>query len=461
MAWWSKLWPRKRQEIIEVPRRQAKGGLYPDRARWIDGKWETPEMWAQTAMLMLATDPKISGYASALRHSLLSARWVVEAGDKSDDAKLNADIIRDALGLTGHPCHLASGSFEAEIAKIIDFALIGRYVVEEIWTTDADGHDWLYGLGDIDQRSLRQEIRDPQTCTLTGIIQEPEGTAERVVLPSTDLQIYSYRAVGDATLGVGLLRPVHPWWKLKQSLIESLEAGARRWAIPTPMISFDRELLRSLYTDTEIRAFAESIGDWADRYIAGETGFVQAPAGINLSLFGGTFDPARMISAIQTCDQEISSAFLENWQELGIGDVGSRSVGEIQWNAYKQSIANYLDAIAAVWNGPSRPGGGTIYRILQHHRYGEDAIPPEHLPRLKHKGVTVDAFAEMIGVMPQLVAANLLTPTNDLETRIRREIGADLFQVKRDDRVATAEGQPVSIEPRESQGGRPTLEAIK
>lgn len=459
MGWWSRFFGRQ-QPAIEVPRRIARGNPYPDRVRWIDGRWETPAMWCETAMRMLATDPKINGYASALRHSILSARWVVEAGSSDLEAQENAEIIREALGVTGHPCRLASGSLEHEIAKIIDFALLGRYVVEEIWSVGDDGREWLYGLGDIDQRSLIQDVRDTTTGTLTGIIQQPIGGGGQVVLPSTKIQIYSYRAVGDETLGIGLLRPCHSWWQLKCSLIDSLEAGARRWAIPTPQITFDRELLRSLYTDTEIRAFTESIGEWANGYIAGETGFVQAPAGINLTLFGGTFDPQRMIAAIQTCDQEIASAFGEGWQELGIGDVGSRSVGEIQWNAYKQSIANYLDAIAAVWNGPDRPGGGTIYRMLRHNKYGDDEIAPELLPRLAHKGVTVDAFADMIGVMPQLVAANLLTPTDDLERRIRREIGAELHSVSRPQRVETADGQPVSIDPRASQGGRPKESSV-
>jgi len=192
--------------------------------------------------------------------------------------------------------------------------------------------------------------------------------------------------------------------------------------------------------------------------MAGETGYVQTPAGINLSLYGGTFDPQRMITAIQTCDQEISSAFLTQWMELGLGEVGSRSVGEIQWNAYKASISNYLDAIAGVWNGPNRPGGGTIARFLQRSMFGPEVeIPPELLPRLRHKGVSVDAFRDLIGVMPQLVTANLLTPTDDLESRIRREIGINpLSTPDRDDRLGTADGQGISIEPRISQGGRPS-----
>ena len=46
-------------------------------------------------------------------------------------------------------------------------------------------------------------------------------------------------------------------------------------------------------------------------------------------------------------------------------------------------------------------------------------------------------------------------------TRCARETGADLIRDTRVVRLATAEGQPVSIEPRDSQGGRPETEAIK
>lgn len=408
-------------------------------------------------MTMLSTDPKISGYASALRHSILSASWTIEAAEDTPEAERIADLVRDALGLDGHICHLASGSFEAEVAKIVDFSLYGRYVVEELWYTDGEGRPWLWGLGDIDQRTIGIEIRDPSTGVLVGVEQHPYSGGGLVTLPSTKLQIYSYRAHGDATLGVGILRPCYQWWTLKNSLISSLDAGARRWAIPTPQITFDRDLLRSLYTDTEIKTFTDNVGKWADAYISGESGFVQTPAGINLSLYGGTFDPQRMISAIQTCDQEISSAFLTTWMELGLGEVGSRSVGEIQWNAYKASIGNYLDAIAAVWNGPNRPGAGTITRLLQQTVFGEGEIPRHLMPQLKHKGVSVDAFRDLIGVMPQLVTANLLTPTDDVEQRIRREIGINpLTTPDRTDRLETAEGQGISIAPRDSQGGRPS-----
>lgn len=463
MSWLSKLFRRregKTNPVIFAPSRISRPDLYPDRARYIDGTWEIPQIWMRTAMEMLASDPKIYGYASALRHSILSATWIVEPASEEPEAQRLADLVRDALGLEGHICHLASGSFEAEIEKILDFALFGRYVVEELWTEDEDGRPWLYGLADIDQRTIGRSIRDPQTAVLTGLVQMPQGGGE-VILPSTKVQIYSYRTQGDETLGIGILRPAYPWWDLKNSLINSLDAGARRWAIPTPQVSFDRELLRQLYTDVEIRTFSEKISEWADRYTAGETGFVQTPAGINLTLYGGTFDPSRMITAIQTCDQEIASAFLETWMELGLGEVGSRSVGEITWNAYKASIGNYLDAIAAVWNGPNRPGAGTISRFLQRSEFEGGAIPIDLLPRLRHKGVTVDAFNDLIGVMPQLVSANLLTPTDDLERRIRREIGADpLSTPQRGDRVETADAQPVSVEIRENQGGRPPLPEV-
>lgn len=458
MKFFDRLFRRKNEapQII-APKRISRPDIYADRARWIDGQWASPEEWMQTAMRMLSTDPKISGYASALRHSILSATWTIEPGSDSAEAAIIADRVRDALGLDGHVCHLASGAFESEVEKIVDFALFGRYVVEEIWTQDGEGREWLFGLGDIDQRTIGITIRDPATAVLTGIVQHPLSGVGEVVLPSTKVQIYTFRGQGDETLGVGILRPAYQWWALKNSLIQSLDAGSRRWAIPTPQVSFDRDLLRSLYTDTEIRAFSEQVDEWAEQYMAGETGFVKTPAGINLSLYGGTFDPQRMISAIQTCDQEISSAFLTTWMELGLGEVGSRSVGEIQWNAYKASIGNYLDAIAAVWNGPNRPGGGTIARFLQRNIFGQHEIPPDLMPKLRHRGVSVDAFRDLIGVMPQLVTANLLTPTDDLERRIRREIGINpLSAPERDDRLATAEGQPVSIAPRENQGGRPT-----
>lgn len=462
MKWWKRLFRKTEAPVFVAPKRMAKPDLFPDRERWLDGQWIDPAAWMRTAFTMLSTDPKICGYAAALRHSILAAQWTIEPGSDLPEAAVYADLVRDALGLDGHVCHLTSGSFEAEVSKIVDFGLLGRYVVEELWYEDLEGRKWLWGLGDIDQRTLGIEIRDVETAILTGIVQHPYAGAD-VIVPSAKLQIYTYNGHGDETLGVGILRPCYQWWVLKNSLINSLDAGARRWAIPTPQVTFDRDLLRSLYTDVEIKAFSDEVGRWANDYVAGDTGFVQTPAGINLSLYGGTFDPQRMIAAINSCDQEISSAFLTTWMELGLGEVGSRSVGEIQWNAYKASIGNYLDAIAQVWNGPSRPGGGTISRFLQKAKTHGEEIPLPLLPRLRHRGVSVDAFRDLIGVMPQLVTANLLTPTDDIEQRILREVGINPLSAPSrgaESRLATADGQGISVAVRESQGGRPEKEGV-
>ena len=377
---------------------------------------------------MLRTDPKLAGVSRILRHALLSATWEVVPGDDSSEARRNADLVRDALGLDGHASHLASGSFENELSKMLPFLDVGFRVLEEVYYIGREGRAWLAGWGDTEPESV-QEWRRGDDGQLAQVIQDrvAGSVREPEPIPAYKCLVLSHGRTGDNYEGVGLLRPCWYWWRLKTHVLDQISVGAERWANPTPHAIVDRQAGRELgYTDDEISEQIAAVEEYVSGYVSdGESYLLSQPA-VKLEAFGaGAYDPAGMLSVVNQANQEMASAYTAHFVELGLGDVGSRAVGQVHWNAWRMSMVNVLDYIAQTLGGPSRPGGGTLARLIAFNFYPPGTTPaPAKLPRLVHRGLDVDGLADALGTLPSLVSAGLLTPTDDVERRIRRTIGS-------------------------------------
>lgn len=460
---------KKKPVRFYEPKRMSGSGT-----RWVGGRPQIPyadgfekpstHEWALTCEKMLASDSKISSAAMQLQNNMLSATWYIEPASDTFEAQRNADFVRDAFGLEGHCCHLRSGSFEQEIRKLARYPLVGFQVVEEVWAC-SDGFVWLSELGDIDPASIEKWERDDQTGALKYIVQRMiwgDTTADscKTKLPSTKALICTLGQIGSNVEGIGLLSACYPWFRLKQSLIDAMANGVPQWANPLPIFRVNRDALQSEgYGLDEQQNLLNTAEEFANAFVDGRAGYLISPAGIDPDLFSGSsFDPNKIILAIESCNKEISSAFLANFMELGLGQEGSRSIGEIHWNSYKASIANYLDLIASAFNGPCRPGGGTISRLLQANFYGHGIdVPLSELPRLQHRGVEVDSLREALGILPSLVAGGLLTPNGEIEDKIRRAIGVNGESPERpwNQRLQEIGSAGSNSILRDSEGGRP------
>ncbi len=412
--------------------------------------------WAVACEDMLSRDPKLSAAAMQLCNNLLDASWTITAGAEGGwEAQRNAEFCREALGLDGAPCKLGRGSFEGEIRPLVRFPLIGYHIAEELWRCDGDGLFWLDGLGDIDTRSVWAWKRD-YNGNLVEIQQLVPTLSTRppLPIPATKTLIVTHNKSGDDYLGRGLLSPCWGWYKIKRALEDSLEVGVKRLSVPVLMLRPDRQSLQdegySLDEQTEMLQTAQ---DFAHKWTKGEADALVAPAGIDPSVFGsGAFSPAAVIEAIRHANEEIAAAFLSNFSEMGLSEVGSRSIGEIHWNSYRSSIANYLDEIADAFNGPARAGGGTLAKLLEMNFYS-GPIPPDVLPRLEHQGAKVNGIRDLCNILPQLVASGLLTPTNEIERAILRELRVGGAGITRPWQERLQEVGSVKLP--ENQGGRP------
>lgn len=387
--------------------------------------------WAKTAETMLKTDAKIKSFATSLFNAILSATFYIEEGDNTQESKRNAEFIRSALGLDGFHSHLNDSSFESIIARIVDFLLIGFHTCEEIYRLE-NGYLWLDSLVDVDPASIVGWERNEYEIVTS--FDQLTTDYKRVKVPLIRCQKYVLSQRGDDPTGQGILVPCFKWFKAKEILIDLLIEGHQRGSLPIPVMKPNRSLLvEGSYEPDAIEQMREKAEEALNAYSEGELTWLLCPNGMDASFAGGNFSSSDIRASIDLCNQEMASAFLENFAEIGVSESGNRSIGEIHYHAFKASIGNYLDLICNVWNGLSREGGGTIARLLGANFYrpygdkdlfeGGKHIPKNKLPLLKHRGVNNEALLDMLSMLPQLVTGGILSPDDELEAKIRDVIG--------------------------------------
>jgi len=396
---------------------------------WRPGVETAPELqgraWPRTAREMLRTDAKLAGIQSILTQALLSARWEVVPGDSSEEARRNAEHVRQALGLEGRPARLRSGSFEAELERMLWYLPVGFRVLEELWRVEG-GQVWLDGWADTEPESVQEWRRGPDGSLAYIVQAHVPGQPAPAPIPAHKALVLTRAQTGDDYTGTGILRPCWKWWRLKRHVMDQLGVGAERWATPTPVVGFDRDLLKErLYPEEAIRELVAEAYDAARAYVAHGEAALQLPTGVTMSTYGeGAYDPAGLLSVIDHANQELATAYVAHFIELGLGDVGSRATGQVHWNSWRQAVSNILDHVAGVL------ASTTIARLVGYNFYAPDGcedaanrVPHGKRPSLRHVGLEVDGLADALGTLPSLVGAGILSPDDSLERGVRRLVG--------------------------------------
>jgi hypothetical protein len=192
------------------------------------------------------------------------------------------------------------------------------------------------------------------------------------------------------------------------------------------VVGFDRDLLRErLYPLETIAEMTDEAYEGAQAYVSHGTSALKLPAGVTMTTYGeGAFDPAGLLSVVAHANQEMATAYVAHFIELGLGDVGSRATGQVHWNSWRQAVSNIHDHVAAVL------ACTTIARLVGYNFYAPDGcedaanrVPHGKRPSLRHVGLEVDGLADALGTLPSLVGAGILSPDDSLERGVRRLVG--------------------------------------
>ena len=383
--------------------------------------------WVREAEDMLRTDPVVRRSWHMLRQTLLSATWRFEAASEDPVCEELARYANEAFGFDGYAGQMAQ-SWEDQLSYLLEFVPLGYRYAEEVYKVGPDYEGktrvWLDLYADREPSAhLKWLSRDNQQ--LDGVLQHVVGVGKTPEpIPSNKLILLTLNRTGSNFEGSGMLRPVWWWWRTKQKVSNLMCVGLDRWAIPTPRVKVDRSVaeLQGL-SDSDINAMIDEAEAQAQAFLAAEQAYLIDNPVVSFDQYGAAPNLYAQgpLDIIKECDNQISTAFLAQFANLGITDTGSRSVGEVHLSVFRRAAINLCDLVASAVSGVDRRGGGTIGRLI---RWNYGPIDPSKLPRLTHSGLDTDDLAESLSMLPQLVTSGLLTPDNELERAIRERLGA-------------------------------------
>jgi len=393
--------------------------------------------WTRTVREMLL-DPAISSTWSALKGTLLSAKydWLsAEPGDPEADKY--AEYAKDMWNRMDVP-------WEQQLQYILEYLNVGFRYAEILYKTE-DGKIYIRNFADREPSSHSRWVREPDNGTLVAVTQNA-GLGARIPkpMPASKLLLLTNSLTGQNFAGVGLLRPLYKSWKLKNHCINQIGIGAQRWSTPLLAVDVDRSKMAELnYSAEQIDEAVRSAKAEAQAYVSMEQGYVVRTPAVGYSIIDGTTPAANGIGelreVITMMNNEIFTSMLVQFLTLGTSDSGSRGVSETMETFFRRAAINYLDNVVGTINGPARPGGGVIGRLLD---FNFSNVDQSKLPKLIHSGLDIEPVTAYLNQLGSLVRDELITKSADLETSIRKAIGLEQLQIEEQAAIIEAEDNP-------------------
>jgi hypothetical protein len=379
---------------------------------------------------MGGTDPKLAEVQYALTSASLSADWLwipgpaIRGGDPilADKAQRHADDMNAQWGFDGGTSWFDI-PWEQQLSAMVRYVGVGARYQEEVYGV-RDGKVYLRKFADREPSAHLRWVWD-ENGNWSGVEQaEYHGFARKAEsfireIPASKLLLLTHGGTGQNLEGRGALRPCYQWYLMKVHLMDLLAIAAERWAVPTPHVVTDRnKAIDSGYTAKQVDAAVEEAKSVAEKYLSGEQAWLSSIVGIDFKTFGeGSFDPTGLLASLGHANQEMLSAWLMAFLEMGLGDVGSRALGQVLQEQSILAVVNVLDTIAGAINGKARSGGGTVSRLVG---WNDPASRehPEVIPVLTHRGIKVDRLGQLLPHIPNLINTGALSPSDELEAAL-------------------------------------------
>ena len=389
-------------------------------------------LWAKESVQMRRTDGRLAASWGVRKQTALTASWKWEPGQPDDpDSERYAAYANEAFGFVGGAGHLGC-TWEHTLEQMLEYVPVGFRYLEEVYHLDRDRDGemrWWVTYEDREPTAHDSWVKGHDEA-LVEVTQNPPG-APRTRINSRKIVLLTRGLTGANFEGVGVDRAIWWVWRLKRHLLDSIGVGVARWSSPVIEAIINRraalgdvEPEPGESVNTAIAALRDAILQQAERIQATDESVVWHPEWIELKQFGGpgSMDWAGLQVWANWCDAEMAANYTVEAQRLGLTETGSRAVGEVHQQTLHRVVSNDLDTIASEVGGPSRPGGGTIGRLIE---WNFGRVPEAKLPRLVHTGLQPDRFADAQASIPGAIAAGVLTPDEGIENLYRSHIGAE------------------------------------
>ncbi len=406
----------------------------------------TIDRWPEKVEEMRRTEPIVLAAEEAFIGTQLTAKWRWVVPDDAQPRAIEArDFLNTNFGIGDTGRGRLTGGWEGCLSRMLLYQSLGFRYQEEVYR-------WAPGrVGPVGRNYVWVDYADCEPSAhhrwgvdacgdLTEIEQmSPGGDIGRrfgnYIVPANKILLLTRRRTGSNFEGLGLLRPGYAWWKLKGHVYDMLAIGMERWAVPTPIVRTDLEKLRTQggLTAPTIKAMIDNAQETVKAYLSHEQAYLSTVEGVTFDVFGaGAFDAAAPEAVVNLCDRQMLFPWGLQFLTLGVNDTGSRAVGEMQASFFRRLVVNGNDYVAATVGGTDSPGSGTCGRLM---RWNFPDLDEGEWPRLEHEGLDPGPLLDLVGQMPALVQAGLVTPRDAVERFILKAFRAP--------DLPDAEGRPI------------------
>lgn len=383
---------------------------------------------------MERTDGVISGTLLLIDETLRSARLEVEPANDSQIAGRMAAHCRWGLNV-GRKRRPRGQLLSEMIRPLQSFAARGFAYAEIIPKTIRPTSGEFRGdrvvldrLAYCEQSAHDEWVLDKEGRELRGItqlpafgydapLQVPKGTPMhhgRPLVGDERLVRLAFQGYGHNFAGIALLRRALFPWRAKNSALDSGVVAIDRFGSPTPTVEIDRRLAYEQgYSKTQVDQAVEDAIANLEAYRVERDGHFMSIPGITYGTFGeGKIDSRHVVDFVKLQNREILLGMLAQFVSLGIGDVGSRSVGTIHRSVHARFVANLMDQIVKAITTQ------VMYPICCW-QFGI-AAANDHAPRLVHHDIDSAMLAEVLGLLPGLFQVGILKRTQAFENELLR-----------------------------------------
>lgn len=373
---------------------------------------------------------------------LISAEWEVKPPIEND--KQLADITERVKQNLFYGLNV---SWSQLLYNILLHLPYGFYPFELVWKNPAEEKP---GENELQIQLKKLAPRHPKTIKKwykdeNGGLQELEqwtyvdkgGSTSylTIKIPIDKLILFVNEQDGDNYEGVSILRPGFRHWYMNDKLYTIASIGAEKFAVGTPIITFDPDYWSSLSDDEQTNQLTLA-DDIIKNYRVHEYAGVKVPPGMNFSVIPGNFNYASIENFILHNDIKICQSVLASFLTLGEKAIGSYALSKDQSDFFLMSLKAVGKNICDTIN---------THLIPKMVNYNYDNIT--QYPKLSFTLENFD-INNLITSIRNAVLGKILTPSKGIEEEIRRLLS--LPAIEADELIQPGPiQQPVSIPPEE------------
>jgi hypothetical protein len=236
-------------------------------------------------------------------------------------------------------------------------------------------------------------------------------------LPADRVQLATWDRDGNNYAGFSAFRSVWYVGLLRAEMLRIIGIGHQREACGVPVASMDKEVRLTDDERDELQELLETV-------VFHENAGFQLPPGVTVDWF---FSPGANKGNVLETWRQLGIAILQvvgaEDSELGMGEAGTRSLGETKAAARNGFIEGVRAWLEGVFNGIGEWPYTGIVRKLVDVNFG----PQKEYPKLKLVTPKADmGIKEMADATAVLVQAGIVRPTREDENTFRERLGLDL-----------------------------------